>query len=81
MFRLGFKHVLSFQQQLVAVLRANGPQKAVDIDNAALRESLDVIGRLGFGMDFNATQSLQGGQASETLNILLCGDSLQTLDF
>ena len=33
--------------QLVGVFEAAGPDRPVDIDNAAQRESLDVIGRVG----------------------------------
>lgn len=74
-FREGFKHVLALQQQLVDVLKANGSEKAVDMDDAALRESLDLIGRFGFGKDFGATKSLEGGHASTALHILLSGRS------
>jgi hypothetical protein len=33
--------------QLIGVFEAAGPDRPVDIDNAAQRESLDVIGRVG----------------------------------
>ncbi len=44
--------------QLIANLKSKGPDDVVDMDHAALRVTLDVIGQVGFGKDFGATRSL-----------------------
>lgn len=45
--RKGFEQTLLVLDQLIGVFEAAGPDQPVDIDNAAQRESLDVIGRVG----------------------------------
>lgn len=40
--RQGFGYVLEAMDQLVEVLKARGPDKAVDIDNVAQRVALEV---------------------------------------
>ena len=47
--RKAFKQTLIVLDQLIGVFEAAGPDRPIDIDNAAQRESLDVIGRVGKG--------------------------------
>lgn len=47
--RKAFEQTLIVLDQLIGVFEAAGPDRPVDIDNAAQRESLDVIGRVGKG--------------------------------
>ncbi|KAK9819280.1 hypothetical protein WJX81_006108 [Elliptochloris bilobata] len=56
-----FPRVVEIGQQLVRQLHACGPEAVVDMDLAAQRESLDVLGLVGFGVQFGATRSLLGG--------------------
>lgn len=70
--RQGFGHVLAVNQQLVRILAARGGV-AVDMDNAALRVTLDVIGRVGFGKDFGATASLSDRRANAAFDLMGAG--------
>lgn len=63
--RHGFQHVQQTVSQLIHILRSKGPDEVVDMDHAALRVTLDVIGQVGFGKDFGATKSLD---ATDTAN-------------
>ncbi|CAL5225848.1 g8631 [Coccomyxa viridis] len=47
--------------QLIDILKSLKGDAAVDMDSALCRESLDVIGRVGFGRDLGATRSLTEG--------------------
>ncbi|CAL5219591.1 g1454 [Coccomyxa viridis] len=74
-----FPNIRAACSQLIEVLKTVGPQEVVDMDNALCRESLDVIGRVGFGKDMGATRSLRdsdtSGQAMEaTAGALLEAD-------
>ena len=65
LYRHGFQHVQQTVSQLIQILRTKGPAEVVDMDHAALRVTLDVIGQVGFGKDFGATKSLD---ATDTAN-------------
>eukprot|EP00878_Enallax_costatus_P000395 GHUV01000482.1.p1 GENE.GHUV01000482.1~~GHUV01000482.1.p1 ORF type:complete len:459 (+),score=124.68 GHUV01000482.1:1092-2468(+) len=52
--RKKFPLVLNRVNQLVERVTAQGPGTAVDVDQAALRVTLDVIGLAGFGHDYNS---------------------------
>lgn len=54
--RHGFGSVVKFTEQITQLLRDKGPQAVVDVDNVAQRESLDVIGVVGFGKNFETTR-------------------------
>mmetsp|Transcript_8675 Transcript_8675/g.26027 ORF Transcript_8675/g.26027 Transcript_8675/m.26027 type:complete len:414 (-) Transcript_8675:841-2082(-) len=69
--RSSFPAVVDIVGQLVQVLLA-ARGAAVDVDAALRRESLDVIGKVGFGTDFGATRSL-----TETGGICAIFDLLQ----
>ncbi|KAK9819257.1 hypothetical protein WJX81_005098 [Elliptochloris bilobata] len=69
----GLPHVVSVAGQLVSALKALGPEAVVDMDRAAQRESLDVIGRVGFGKDYGATRCLGGDEAESALSTLQKG--------
>ncbi|BDA43874.1 Cytochrome P450 3A11 [Coccomyxa sp. Obi] len=56
--RANFPGIRTACSQLIEVLTEMGPNKPVDMDNATCRESLDVIGMVGFGRDLGATRSL-----------------------
>ncbi|CAL5223871.1 g6460 [Coccomyxa viridis] len=47
--------------QLIDILKSLDGKTAVDMDSALCRESLDVIGRVGFGRDLGATRNLSEG--------------------
>ncbi|KAK9846641.1 hypothetical protein WJX81_008242 [Elliptochloris bilobata] len=70
--RQGFAHVLAVNQQLVSILAARAGA-AVDMDNAALRVTLDVIGRVGFGKDFGATADLDDCRANAAFDLMSAG--------
>ncbi|KAK9916023.1 hypothetical protein WJX75_007417 [Coccomyxa subellipsoidea] len=56
--RANFPGIRKACNQLIEVLAEVGPNQAVDMDRATCRESLDVIGQVGFGRDMGATRSL-----------------------
>ncbi|CAL5222409.1 g4768 [Coccomyxa viridis] len=77
--RAQFPNIRLACSQLIEVLKGMGPNEVVDMDNALCRESLDVIGRVGFGVDMGATHSLRdtdkSGEAMEaTAGALLEAD-------
>lgn len=76
MCRRGFHYVVHANEQLISILRARGPQKPVDIDNAASRITLDVIGRVGFDKDFGATQSLDDSSINRAFDLMTAGGHL-----
>ncbi|KAK9820314.1 hypothetical protein WJX72_008814 [[Myrmecia] bisecta] len=76
--REGFRHVVEAGQQLRGILLEWGPDRVVDLDNALLREALDVIGRVGFDRDMGATKSLAGGPASS--NVAATSDAMQEVE-
>ena len=55
--------------RLVDQLKAHGPVAPIDIDGALQCESFDVIGRVGFGHDFRATDDLAGPGAADCRTI------------
>lgn len=69
MSRKGFDTVVEIAGRLVERLKAQGPDQAVDIDGALQCESLDVIGKVGFGHDFRATEDLRGPGAADCKTI------------
>jgi hypothetical protein len=54
--RDAFHHIVGTSSEVCDVIRRLGAQAAVDVDNLLQRESLDVIGRVGFGKEFGAVQ-------------------------
>ena len=58
--RLGFKDAAICGDSLVAALRGKGPTAAVAVDHACLCESMDVVGRFGFGFDCGAVRCVAG---------------------
>ena len=62
--RNSFDAILEIAERLAARLREQGPDRAIDIDGALQCESFDVIGRIGFNHDFNATEDLLGSGAA-----------------
>ena len=66
--RKGFQHVLSTTNQLLSLIDQAGSSATLDMDNLLLRQSLDVIGLVGFEQDMGATSSLDSSsQASNCL--------------
>lgn len=59
--------------QLIEILRARGPGAIVDMDNAASRITLDVIGRVGFDKDFHATESLDDDKTNRAFDLMTAG--------
>lgn len=62
--RNSFDAILEIAERLAARLKEQGPDQAMDIDGALQCESFDVIGRIGFNHDFNATEDLLGPGAA-----------------
>ena len=62
--RNSFDAILEIAERLAARLTEQGPDQALDIDGALQCESFDVIGRIGFNHDFNATENLLGPGAA-----------------
>lgn len=54
-----FPATVASAMALVAAIRARGGDE-VDVDRAAQRQAMDVIGRVGFGFHFDATGDLSG---------------------
>ncbi|KAK9915327.1 hypothetical protein WJX75_007673 [Coccomyxa subellipsoidea] len=71
--RQGFGHVLEATSQLIQVLKQRGPEKAVDIDDAAQRVALEVIGKVGFGKSFNSLASLDAPAEQDVFKALAAG--------
>ncbi|CAL8468775.1 g8316 [Coccomyxa elongata] len=71
--RQGFRHVLEPANQLIEILRERGPEKAVDIDDAAQRVALEVIGKVGFGKSFNALASLDAPAEQDVFKAMAAG--------
>ncbi|KAL3150250.1 hypothetical protein ABBQ32_000104 [Trebouxia sp. C0010 RCD-2024] len=68
--RKGFAHVLSTTDRLLALLEHGRSNAPLDMDNLLLRQSLDVIGLVGFEEDMGATSSLDSNsQASNCLAV------------
>ena len=79
-YRKGFGHVVQVNKQLINVLEAkNGA--AVDLDNATLCVTLDVIGRVGFGKDFEATRDLSDGRANFAFDMMAAGKPVPPSSF
>ena len=74
MRRRGFHHVVHANNQLIDILKARGPSAVVDMDNAASRITLDVIGRVGFDKDFHATQSLDDDTVNRAFDLMTAGE-------
>jgi hypothetical protein len=52
--RHGFNESAKVGEELVAALRALGPNRVVDVDYACICQAVDTIGRFGFHHDFGA---------------------------
>ena len=72
--RLGFHHVARINARLIEQLQAAGPSAAFDADNLTERVTLDVIGQVGFGQDFGATEGLQSGKANRAFHLMEAGE-------
>ncbi|EIE22263.1 cytochrome P450 [Coccomyxa subellipsoidea C-169] len=68
--RQGFGHVVEAANQLIQVLKERGADKAVDIDDAAQRVALEVIGKVGFGKSFNSLASLDAPAEQDVFKAL-----------
>lgn len=67
--RKGFQHVLSSSSKVLALIQQAGAETSLDMDNVLLRQSLDVIGLVGFEQDMGGTSSLDS--ASQASNCLV----------
>ena len=77
--RQGLHYVVKANEQLISILKAWGPEKEVDIDNAASRIALDVIGRVGFNKDFGATQNMNDSSINRAFELMTAGNALPSL--
>ncbi len=64
--------MLQVNQQLISILEDSAGAE-IDLDNATLRVTLDVIGRVGFGKDFGATRDLNSGKANLAFDMMEAG--------
>ncbi len=55
--------------RLVETIHRMGPETMVDMDLALQAEAFDVIGRVGYNVDFQATADLSGPGAMAADNI------------
>jgi hypothetical protein len=69
MHRKGFDTVVEVVGRLVDRLRAQGAQEPIDMDGALQCQAFDVIGKVGFGHDFQATMDLRGPGAADCRTI------------
>ena len=77
--RQGFHYVVKANEQLISILKGWGPDKEVDIDNAASRIALDVIGRVGFNKDFGATQNMNDSSINRAFELMTAGNAFFSL--
>ena len=70
--RKGFGHVVQVNHQLISILEDSSSAE-INLDNATLRVTLDVIGRVGFGKDFGATRDLSSGKANLAFTMMEAG--------
>ena len=61
--------MLASSKQVLARIQEAGPDATLDMDNLLLRQSLDVIGLVGFEQDMGGTRSLDN--SSEASNCLV----------
>ena len=73
MCRGAFPFVVELTNQVCEVLSSLGPETFVDIDNLLQRESLDIIGRVGFATDMKAIRGFNAQVGSKAAG-LLAGD-------
>ncbi|CAK0783590.1 hypothetical protein CVIRNUC_006789 [Coccomyxa viridis] len=73
--RKGFGHVVQVNHQLISILDDSSSAE-INLDNATLRVTLDVIGRVGFGKDFGATRDLSSGKANLAFDMMEAGQPL-----
>ena len=70
--RKGFGHVVQVNHQLISILEDSNTAE-INLDNATLRVTLDVIGRVGFGKDFGATRDLCSSKANLAFDMMEAG--------
>ena len=71
-YRKGFGHVVQVNHQLISILDDSSSAE-INLNNATLRVTLDVIGRVGFGKDFGATRDLSSGKANLAFDMMEAG--------
>lgn len=54
--RAAFPHVVELSRQVCSVMVSAGPGTLLDVDSLLQRESMDVIGRVGFGVEMGSIQ-------------------------
>eukprot|EP00891_Asterochloris_glomerata_P001568 jgi/Astpho2/1568/Aster-x1016 len=75
----GFGHVVDGGERLVSLLKRIGSEAVVDINQALLCHSLDVIGQVGFDRDMKGLEAF-GGATKGHSSILLVAQGLEELD-
>eukprot|EP00884_Botryococcus_braunii_P016359 jgi/Botrbrau1/3406/Bobra.0337s0042.1 len=78
----GFHHIQKICMQLVERLQEVDPEAVLDMENVLARQTMDVIGKVGFGRDMGATQTLrsQGEPAGKALEVsLACTHEVEEL--
>lgn len=71
-----FPATVASAMTLVAAIKARGAEE-VDIDRAAQRQAMDVIGRVGFGFQFGATWDLSGNAGNLGSDPFECLDTCE----
>jgi hypothetical protein len=74
--RHGFGYVVEVAERLVRTLKQCGPEDAINIDEAVKRQTMDVIGLVGFGKDFGSAERLRQTREHDPLHNLSLGNFL-----
>eukprot|EP00884_Botryococcus_braunii_P008587 jgi/Botrbrau1/1772/Bobra.0217s0027.1 len=75
--RAEFPATVDSAMHLVETFHKAGPDVAIDVDKAAQRQAMDVIGRVGFAKNYHATDTIEGNAGEMSIDPFeLLADSL-----
>ncbi|KAK9827618.1 hypothetical protein WJX81_006830 [Elliptochloris bilobata] len=67
--RHAFKHIVERSGVLTGILAKSGPARVMNMDNLLLRESMDVIGRVGFEKEMGALEDFMEGDVGSGASV------------
>ena len=67
--RHAFKHIVERSSVLTNILGKSGPGRVMNMDNLLLRESMDVIGRVGFEKEMGALEDFMEGDVGSGASV------------
>ena len=67
--RHAFKHIVERSGVLTSILGKSGPAAVMNMDNLLLRESMDVIGRVGFEKEMGALEDFMEGDVGSGASV------------